>query len=470
MPRIPQNRTDRRLFLGTSATLIASGLMPASINGFQSAGNLHIGTFRFDVTPPMGHSLCGGWIKPVEAVDDPLEAIGYVLLGAGKPIVVCVVDWTGLLNNAHVQWRTALAEAAGTTIDRVTVHCVHQHNAPFACIDAEQIILEQGDLPHIIELDFFRRCLDAASNAVTQTMKQTVPVTHIATGQAKVEKVAGNRRILGPDGKVASQRGSSSTSEEHHALPEGVIDPMLKTISFYNRQQKLVASHYYACHPMSYYGDGRVSADFCGLARKQRQQQEPDCTHLYFNGCGGNIGAGKYNDGSKEMRPVLTQRILDGIVGSEHRLDPEPIESVVWETCDVQPPSDKRFDDEQLMRLISDKTQSVVNRNRPSYTVAWLRRTRAQLPITLSSLHINNVTMLHLPSECFVEYQLRAQAAAQNRFVACAAYGDGGPWYIPTAEAYPQGGYAVGVAWCDPAVDEILTQGIQSLLASRKQA
>ena len=71
-------------------------------------------------------------------------------VGSGKPVVVCVVDWTGLLNNAHVQWRQALAEAAGTTIDRVTVHCVHQHNAPFACVDAEQIILEQGGICRIL--------------------------------------------------------------------------------------------------------------------------------------------------------------------------------------------------------------------------------------------------------------------------------------------------------------------------------
>lgn len=465
MKRTNMGNSSRRLFLGTSAASIAAGLLPASVYGFQTAGNLQVGTFRFDVTPPMGHSLCGGWIKPVEAVDDPLEAIGYVLVGAGKPIVVCVVDWTGLLNNAHVQWRQALAEAAGTTIERVTVHCVHQHNAPFACVDAERIILEQGDLPHIIELDFFRRCLDAGRAAVAKAMNETVAVTHIAAGEAKVEKVAGNRRILGPDGKVASQRGSSSTNPEHHILPEGVIDPMLKTVAFYNNDKKVVATHYYACHPMSYYGDGRVSADFCGLARKQRQQQEPDCTHLYFNGCGGNIGAGKYNDGSKEMRPVLTQRILDGITGSEKSLDPQPIESIHWETVDIQPPSDKRWDEEQIMRAIMDKSQPVVNRNRPSYTVAWLRRTAAKIPITLSSLQVNNVSLLHLPSECFVEYQLRAQAAAPGRFVACAAYGDGGPWYIPTAEAYPQGGYAVSVAWCDPAIDEILTSGILKLLA-----
>ncbi len=216
---------------------------------------------------------------------------------------------------------------------------------------------------------------------------------------------------------------------------------------------------------MSYYGDGRVSSDFCGLARKQRQQQDPACTHMYFNGCGGNIGAGKYNDGSKQMRPVLTQRILDGIVDSEKMLLPEPIETVEWLTHDIQPPSDlKRFDQEKLMRQISDKSQRVVSRNRPSYTVAWLRRAEQELPITLSSLRVNKATLLHLPSECFIEYQLRAQATAPDRFVACAAYGDGGPWYIPTAEAYPEGGYAVSVAWCDPAIDGILTQGIARLV------
>ena len=187
--------------------------------------------------------------------------------------------------------------------------------------------------------------------------------------------------------------------------------------------------------------------------------------HLYFNGCGGNIGAGKYNDGSKEMRPVLTKRMLDGIVVSEEELEPQAIESIRWETHDILPPVHERFDEEAILRQISDSNQGVASRNRPSFTVAWIRRVNAMVPITLSSLHVNNVSMLHLPSESFVEYQLRAQAAAPDRFVACAAYGDGGPWYIPTADAYPQGGYAVSVAWCDPAIDQILSGGIQQLLS-----
>ncbi|GIT28594.1 MAG: hypothetical protein Ct9H300mP1_06400 [Planctomycetaceae bacterium] len=97
---------------------------------------------------------------------------------------------------------------------------------------------------------------------------------------------------------------------------------MLKTVAFYSGKKKLVASHYYACHPMSYYGDGRVSADFCGLARRRREQQDPGCVHLYFNGCGGNIGAGKYNNGSKKARVELTQRMFQGMVESETKITP----------------------------------------------------------------------------------------------------------------------------------------------------
>ena len=457
---------NRRDFIsGSTGAMVAGALLTSDSVAADKPGDLRLATFRFDVTPPEGHSLCGGWIRPVVGVDDPLEAMGYVLLGIGKPIVVCAVDWTGLANSAHIQWRKALADAAKTTIDRVAVQCVHQHNAPFACMDAQAIVQEQGDLPDIVNPVFFDRCLKNAGDAVTKSLKKTTPVTHIAHGEARVEKVAANRRIIGLNGKLISQRGSSSRKPEHHRFPEGLIDPMLKTVAFYNGNKKLVASHFYACHPMSYYGDGRVSADFCGLARRRMQKQEPDCMHIYFNGCGGNIGAGKYNNGSKEARIELTQRMFDGITTSNATLKPELIRSFAWETEDILPPLDPRFNEEQLLVGIRNKTNRVVARNRPSYTVAFIRRVKEGIPITLSSLHVNDISMLHLPAESFIEYQLRAQAIAPNRFVACAAYGDGGPWYIPVKEAYPQGGYAVGVAWCSPQIDPLMSNGIQTLLS-----
>lgn len=263
----------RELLTGAGAAAV---LATTHSRASSAGGSFQIATFRFDVTPPLGHACCGGWIKPVSAVDDPLEAIGYVLLGAGAPIVVCAVDWTGILNEAHVAWRTALAEAAGTTPERVAVHCVHQHNAPLVCLDADRLASAHPDLPRVVDRDFHRRCLDAARIAVTTALKSPRAVTHIAHGAGRVEQVASNRRVeRGPDGRIKRMRGSSCRNAEQIALEEGLIDPWLRTVAFYEGKRRVAACHFYATHPMSYYGDGRVSSDFCGLARKARQRRTP---------------------------------------------------------------------------------------------------------------------------------------------------------------------------------------------------
>lgn len=458
-----KTKITRRYFLGTSLAAGAAALAsPADAAG---SPKLRIATFRFDVTPPVGHPLCGGWITPMADCDDALEAIGFVVLGAGKPIVICAVDWTGILNDAHVAWRTVLAEAAGTTPDRVAVQCVHQHDAPFVCLHAEKLIAEQQTGLRVVEVEFFRTCLDRARDAVKKAIPAARTLTHIAQGEGKVIEVAGNRRVaLGPDGKVRKTRGSGCRDAELIALPEGLIDPMLKTVAFYDGADKVAACHYYATHPMSHYGKGHVSSDFVGLARKRRQKDEPGCTHIYFTGCAGNVAAGKYNDGSPEARVRLTQRIYDGIVASEKSLVRAPVGAVSWKTHEILPPTNPVFVAEKLREMVANNANVAANRIRPAMTLGWMQRLENRTPIILSALHLGEIALLHLPAECFVEYQIRAQQLAGARFVATAAYGDGGPWYIPVKEEYPKGGYEVSVANCSDEVDGILTRGMRELL------
>ncbi|MEI6686846.1 MAG: hypothetical protein WCN64_11950, partial [Planctomycetota bacterium] len=98
--------------------------------------------------------------------------------------------------------------------------------------------------------------------------------------------------------------------------------------------------------------------------------------------------------------------------------------------------------------------------------IAWMDRVKAKTPIILSALHINKISLLHLPAESFLEYQLKAQKLQPDRFVATAAYGDGGPWYIPVKEAYPQGGYEVSVANCADTIDLQMTEGMKKILTA----
>lgn len=455
------NSFTRRRLLQASLAVTTPWLAAA-----EKATGLRIAPFRFDVTPPVGHPLCGGWITPVVDCEDALEAIGYVLLGAGKPIVVCAVDWTGLLNEAHLAWRTALAQAAGTTPERVAVQCVHQHDAPFVCLRGEELVAQQNVGLSLVQLPFFKDCLNRAGEAVKAALPHSRAITHIAQGEGKVDKVASNRRVaIGPDGKVSKMRGSACKDAELIALTEGLIDPMLKTVAFYEGDEKVLACHYYATHPMSHYGKGHVSSDFVGLARKQRQKDEPDCTHIYFTGASGNIAAGKYNDGSPEARVQLTQRIYEGIVTSEKNLKPQPITQVKWQTHDLLPAVNPVFTQAGERASLADAKNSPANRIRSAMRLGWMERITQGTPIILSALHVNDVSMLHLPAESFLEYQLRAQQMQPGRFIATAAYGDGGAWYIPTKEAFPQGGYEVSVANGAPATDDLMSAGIRQLLS-----
>jgi hypothetical protein len=466
------NPISRRQFqhsiLAAGGSAAAFALLPQTAKSDQAIdlGDLELSSFRFNVTPPVGHSLCGGWIRPVVDTDDDLEAIGLVLRGCGAPIVICAVDWTGLLNSAHLRWRQALAEAAGTTPERVAVQCVHQHNAPFACLDAQAIVAAEGDLPEIVNVPFFESCLEHAKTAVTEALQRFRPVTGIAWHQTKVDQVASNRRVSrDPSGRVLAMRGSSCRDETLRALPEGLIDPWAKSIAFYDGDQRLAACHYYATHPMSYYGDGRVSSDFVGLARKRLQADDAETCHLYFTGCAGNVTAGKYNDGSKEMRQVLADRMYEPLMNNLRQMRPAAINKIAWSTVDLLPLPNPNLSAEAIQRQISDPTQSVVNRNRPAYQLAWLKRLQSQFPITISHLRVNNAGMLHLPAESFVEYQLAAQEMFPGEFLATAAYGDGGSWYIPTASEYPHGGYEVSVAFSDSQIDAAMRQAIAKVTA-----
>ena len=212
---------------------------------------LHLATFSQDVTPPLGHPLCGGWIEPVRGVDDPLRALGVVLLGCGAPVVLCAVDWCGIRNDAHKAWVEALAKAAHTTPERVAVQCVHPHNAPFADTKAEKLLRAIPGAPTSLDLKYFARAVADTAAAVKASLAKTRTFTSIGIGQAKVERVASNRRILGADGKIEYTRTSATKDPKARAEPEGLIDPFLKTLSFWEGDKPLAALSYYATHPMS---------------------------------------------------------------------------------------------------------------------------------------------------------------------------------------------------------------------------
>jgi hypothetical protein len=439
--------------------------MIRSTNKATAMPNLHLATFTADVTPPIGHPLCGGWIMEARAVDDPLFAHGIVLLGMGEPVVLSAVDWCGLRNDTNLAFREALAKAAHTTPANVAVQCVHPHNAPFADTEAERLIDKAPKPATSLDLTFFDRAVAAVAEAAKRSLANTAPITHYGAGKARVEKVASNRRIIGPDGKSKASRYSATKDAKVRGEPEGLIDPWLRTLSFWNGDRPQAALHYYATHPMSYYGDGRVSCDFCGLAREKRRQ-ETSIFQVYFTGCAGNVTAGKYNDGSKENRPVLRDRMADGMAAAWKATERQALTGWDWrvERVTMPPRKEASFGEEESRKALEDANERPAKRNNAAFQLAWLKR--RDRPIDFTCLDLGKAMVLHLPGEPFIEYQLKAQELRPDTFVCVTGYGDGGPGYIPTDRAYLEGGYEPTVALAAPS-EALMVRTMAKLLKTK---
>ena len=428
---------------------------------------LRMATFDVDATPPLGYMMAYDPVVRLDAMT--LRCRGVVLLGQAEPIVLCAVDWIGIANEAHDAFRERLAKAAGTTPDRVAVHTLHQHDAPLVDFTAERL-LKEAKAKHLGPLngDFCRETLAKIAVAVKASLALAKPVTHCGWGAAEVKRVASNRRIFGPDGKVRAVRYTTCADPKLRAEPEGVIDPELSMLTFWNGDTPLAVLSYYACHPQSYYRMGIPSPDFPGIARFIRQQSVPEALHVHFNGAGGNIGAGKYNDGSRKNRMVLAQRLDDGMKRAFDSTKKFAVQSrdLRWSVAPVALPVAKHLDE---AKLIADVAKGSV----PPVAVpaaerlAFLRRCKSGHKTDLAQLAIGDVRVLHMPGELFVEYQLAAKQMQPKLNVAMAAYGDYGTFYIGTERAYSEGGYETEPRSSNvaPEVETVLMQGIRKLLS-----
>lgn len=429
-------------------------------------GDLSISVFTADVTPPLGAPLCFSYIKPAEKIEEPLTARGIVIFGAGDPIVLCVADYVVIANESHDRWREAAAEAAGTTPERVSIHVIHNHDSPGCDLSAMGELEKRG----LKDVMYRRKAHDEAiagtAAAIRAAVKTKTPVTHAGAGAGIVEKFASNRRIIGPDGKLKIGRMSASRNPDAIAAPEGTIDPEVNLLSFWNGDDPVVALTFYASHPQSYYGRGGVTPDTVGLARNRRTE-DTGALHVHFDGAGGNVAAGKYNDGSPETRAALTGRMEAGMTAAWETQKKFPVsaEAVSWLVASAELPWSGRYTEEQLTAELTNPDTDVKTRIRAARDLVYYRRWKEGRRIHINGLRIGEARLLFFPGELFVEYQLAAKAMRPGEFVAVAAYGDGGPGYIGTAIAYEQGGYEVGrVSRTAPGVETILTEITKQLL------
>ena len=149
---------------------------------------------------------------------------------------------------------------------------------------------------------------------------------------------------------------------------------------------------------------------------------------------------------------------------SESTAQRQPLARLEWRVKPVCLPPREDMDEEQLLEILrrpekeNDKLKS-----KASLMLTYKRRWEMPIPITRLRLN-EDVDILHLPGETFIEYQLYAQEIRPQAFVAVAGYGDLGPGYITLARSFAEGGYEPRDSVVSGAAGQIMRHAIEDAL------
>lgn len=421
--------------------------MSATATGAQ----LRVAAFRADATPALGEPLI--WVTPAERVADPLWAKGVVLEDRGGRYVLCAVDWCGIGGATHRLFREKIAAAAGTDPSRVAVHSVHQHTAPYIDGDGYRILGKLPNPPLRMSDLFLEEVTGRLADAVRQAVARLEPFDRAGVSETRVERVASARRLWSGDGKLVTRFSTSGQKPELAAMPEGPIDPQLRTVTLARGAKPLVRLHYYATHPQTFCCEGTVSGDFVSAAR-EAVERETGVPQIYFTGASGDVTVGKYNDGSTRAREELAARLTRTLQEANRPARYGKAAWVNWrvERFSLPPRGDAARESpggsgQQLYRA--------------AITAAFAERTQ---PLEAVLLEIGAAHIVHLPGEPMLEFQNYARGLCPKEFVALAGYGDISPGYLCTDKAYTEGGYEPSAANAAPGTEARVKEAIRRLL------
>jgi len=424
---------------------------------------MRLAVFKVDITPPIGFPLAYGVNNKI---DSHIYMSGIILDDGNKRIVFVSADVIGISGDAHIYLRKIIAKASETSVSNVFLHAVHQHDSIRIKFNFECVAKAHGIEPFIIK-DFFDGIMKKIVDAVKKSVSDKwVSIVDIGTSESRLSGLASNRRLLDENGKVHAMRWSMTCDKDLQDEPVGVIDPILRTLTFNNKQGKPVAAlHFYASHPMAAYRRNMVGADVPGVARDYAgKHYGKDVLNIYFNGCGGNVTFGKFaiNPPEKSLK-ILGERLGKGIIRNLNSYDRHPVSKIKIKKASFEIPFMTKIERDRVYRAFpDDKVASIIVEEWTNLKKEWDKWRKVEI----SRISIgDDIHILSMFGETVVEYQLYAQSLIPEKFLACAAYSNSIYDYIPTAIMFDEGGYETDAgSFTTPDIELLYKEAIKKVL------
>jgi len=467
------------------------------------ATTLFAGVARADITPPIGiaHANWGAQVHERAAgIDLPLTVTALALGDGESTSLMLDVDCCWLWDPLYQETLATVTALTGLPDDAVRIAYTHTHSGPQAGTGYEWV----GQGTEMWE-PYQANVQQAAAGAAWAALRSMQPVRAMVA--AGTSDISVNRRFQRPgDGTVVVGRN-----------PNGVVDPAVQVLRLDALDgDPVVAVVHFGCHPITVGPDNDlITPDYPGVV-KQVVEEATGAITLFLQGAAGDVGPvrGVARDGVNQYRRLGT------ILGLEAaklwwEADPLPTTGVYNGTLESGAPlaiyEEQPSPDLPAAVRVVRHTVSLPARQAEDATMyeADLQTHRANLArlradggsdddIRRESMGVKRAGMranLHrrlegattVPVEVYVttigeEWALVAVSIemfaatglaikAGSPFARTLVSGYSGPscGYLPTADAYPLGGYEVEITPFSPEASDVLVEACVGMLRKLKE-
>jgi len=399
---------------------------------------LRAGAAQVDITPRVGVWLTGygSRIEPSVGVHDPLFARALYLESGRERAALVAVDIIGFDDDLVARIRDRVQQAAGIHPSHLMLAATHTHAGPSVkCLNR----MAPADP------DFLDRAVDGIAEAVAAAARSATDASigaGFATGAIGV-----NRRQRTPQGIVLGEQ------------PAGPIDRRVGVLRVDGKRGPICVMLNHACHGVVLDDTNLlISADWPGAAARAMSERLASAMVMVTNGACGDINPAQRGSfdaverqGAEIARAGLS--IMDSIALSSQVEIEAGVRAIALPTR--APTAAEAQADAERSRAELARAQQAGDARAAKIHAAMLdwAREMCELPsrgapaepvaAEVQAITTDDIAIVGLPGEVFVEIGANIVAASPFQHTFIVGYANRLVGYIPTRQAFDEGGYEV---------------------------
>lgn len=428
------------------------------------------GFARVDITPPLGTPMAGYfYVRYADGVLDPIELNAIAFRDGENIAVVVVADMLYVMENAATPIRKQIAEGTGLPLERVFVHGLHQHTS-------FRLGFRPGDpvndgLNDTAYLDvLYRKFVDVAKMAVDDLAD-----AQIGYAEQETEKqLSFVRRYWMKDGTLKSNPGWLNPDI---VRPASEADNTVRLLRFRRAGKKDIALVNFWTHPDVIGGD-KFSADWPGFVRRYTEQDLKDVHCILFNGPQGDtnhldfsIPKDVWHDDRYGFSAMMGRTITDTVLKIWDKTEARKGGRIRGEVRTITVPTNTSgIEEMEKWKQIKADYDSGKNRHISQNDlgamgrIASLENEMLFQTVPVSVLGVGDLAFVGFGGEAFTQYGWDAIQAAPGLTVIPMTLVNGGQGYLPSAQAFGEGGYEALSSRFTPVLQEKINAAVKDML------